>query len=100
MRENSAASGGVLRMEGEVSASVIPEDVTANRHASESFRMEVRVMRARTRGIIRHSAGPSSRGWSCTPSRAAATVSGALRRSATREAGFPAGSSCRKGTKK
>ena len=45
------------------------------------------------------SCGPSSRGWSCLPSRAAATVSVTLVISATREVGFPTGSSWRKGTK-
>ena len=38
-------------------------------------------------------------GWICLPSRARATVSGSFVKSATIEAGFSAGASCRRGTK-
>ena len=38
-------------------------------------------------------------GWSCSPRRAASTVSASRRKSAWRERGFFAGSSCPKGTK-
>lgn len=43
--------------------------------------------------------GARSRGWSCSPFRAAATVSATREKSATREVGLPRGSSWRKGTK-
>lgn len=44
-------------------------------------------------------AGPSSTGWSWRPSRAAWAASATREKSATREAGFSSGSSCRKGTR-
>lgn len=51
------------------------------------------------RALLHWSAGPRSRGCSCSPRRAAVTVSVTLVISATREVGFPTGSSWRKGTK-
>ena len=52
-----------------------------------------RPRRASAPGAVLSHLGPRSTGWTCLPSRAASTASFMREKSATREVGFPTGSS-------